>query len=57
MGRCVEQVVSLDLSNNGLGDEGSTYIADALAINTSVLDIDLACNRISEAGARGGVGL
>ena len=44
--------MSLDLSNNGLGDEGSTYIADALAINTSVLDIDLACNRISEAGAR-----
>ena len=44
--------MSLDLSNNGLGDEGSTYIADALAINTSVLNIDLACNRISEAGAR-----
>lgn len=41
----------LSLAYNGLGNEGATALADALKSNTTLVDLDISCNRIHQQGA------
>jgi Ran GTPase-activating protein (RanGAP) involved in mRNA processing and transport len=47
-----QYVTKIDLTSNGLGDEGIMYLSLILRDNTAVVDIDLSQNFISIDGAR-----
>ena len=43
-------LASLDLSWNGLGEDGAKALLDALADNTSLASLNIASNRIDDSG-------
>ncbi|KAL8571252.1 hypothetical protein ACOMHN_067809 [Nucella lapillus] len=45
-----DSLVSLNLSNNDLGDAGAAHLADALKTNRSLLVLNLANNKVGDAG-------
>jgi hypothetical protein len=44
-------VTSIDIDRNRIGNERATALADALAVNTSVISINLPNNQIGNDGA------
>jgi Ran GTPase-activating protein (RanGAP) involved in mRNA processing and transport len=47
-----QYITKLDLTSNGLGDEGVIYLAHILRDNVAIVDINLSQNFISIHGAR-----
>ncbi|CAF3948574.1 unnamed protein product [Rotaria sp. Silwood1] len=48
----IQALTTLDLYNNGLGDNGAKYLADALEYNTTLVQLHVRWNQIGDVGAQ-----
>ncbi|CAF5180165.1 unnamed protein product, partial [Rotaria magnacalcarata] len=49
---CIQDIESVTLSSNQIGDQGAQYIAEVLKNNEKVVCLNFDWNKISEQGAR-----